>query len=216
MRTLRSRGGGHRPTLAEVSGNLRAGAPWTEERDLPDVAAWADFKAAPELVHQRLVSRLKEGRCPSVVATFPLPKPGKSEVRRMAWLNPYDDLYLRIVAGRAALTIESALAPDVFSYRLEDEPPGWSVQDVRRAFHLRRERGEALLADWRCNAMAVSDIRHYYPSLAPEALTRALDLAAAPVGAVRLIGTFLRELKAMGATPGPTDWPRGVWLAGAT
>ena len=214
MRASRSRGGGQRPTRDEVAANLRAGVTWVSGRDLPDVGAWADFNAAPELVHQRLVSRLKEGRCPSVVATFPLPKPGKNEVRKMAWLNPYDDLYLRIVVGRSALAIESALGPDVFSYRLEDEPPGWSVQDVRRAFHLRRERGEALLADWRCNAMAVSDIRHYYPSLAPEALTRALDLAAAPTGAVRLIDTFLRELKAMGAPRGLPIGPEASGLLG--
>ena len=214
MHTSRSRGGGHRPTLAEVSANLRAGAVWAGEHDLPDVDAWADFNAAPALVHQRMVSRLKEGRCPSVAATFPLPKPGKNEVRRMAWLNPYDDLYFRIVVGRAAAAIDAALGSDVFSYRLEDEPPGWSVQDVRRAFHLRRERGEALLADGRCKAMAVTDLRHYYPSIAPEALIATLDKTTAPRGAVRLIGRFLCELAAMGAPPGLPVGPEASGLLG--
>lgn len=170
MPSTRSRGGGHRPTTEEVTANLLAGAAWAGQRDLPDVDAWADFNAAPDMVHERLVSRLREDRCPSLARAFPLPKLGKDEVRKMAWLNPYDEVYLRIIVGRAAATIDAALGPDVFSYRLEDDAPGWSVQDVKRAFELRRERGEALLGDRRCNAMAVSDMRHYYPSVVPEAL----------------------------------------------
>lgn len=214
MHSTRSRGGGHRPTREEVTANLLAGAAWAGQRDLPDVDAWADFNAAPDMVHERLVSRLREDRCPSLTGSFPLPKPGRDEVRRMAWLNPYDEVYLRIVVGRAAGAIEAALGPDVFSYRLEDEAPGWSVQDVKRAFELRRERGGALLADGRCNAMAVSDMRRYYPSVAPEVLTRALDRTAAPLGAVRLIGRFLRDLVAIGGPRGLPVGPEACGLLG--
>jgi len=214
MHSTRSRWGGHRPTREEVSANLLAGAAWAGQRDLPDVDAWADFNAAPDIVHEWLVSRLREDRCPSLAAAFPLPKLGKNEVRNMAWLNPYDEIYLRTIVGRAATAIDAALGPDVFSYRLEDEAPAWSVQDVKRAFELRRERGGALLADERCNAMAVSDMRRYYPSVSPEVLIGALDGAAAPRGTVRLVGRFLRDLVAIGGVRGLPVGPEACGLLG--
>ena len=135
-------------------------------------------------MRRRLVSRLKEGRCPSVAGAFPLPKPGKDEVRKMAWLNIYDDLYFRIIVGRTATATDSALGSDVFSYRLEDRSHGWTVQEVKQANEQRRERGEALLADGRCNAMAISDIRRYYPSITPEVIVEVLDEIGSPPGAV--------------------------------
>ena len=211
MRSSYPHGGGHRPSLAEVSANLRAGAEWAGKRDLPDIDAWADFNAVPGLVHQRLISRLTEGRCPSAAHTFPLPKPGTNEVRRMAWLNPYDDLYLRIVAGRVATAIDAALGRDVFSYRLAGEPPGWSVKNRKQSFELRRDRGRELLADERCDALGVADVRHYYPSIAPDVLMDALCQIASPRGAARLISRFLRELSPMGT---PTGLPIGPEASG--
>ena len=163
------------------------------ERDLPDLDSWADFGAAPELVHQRLVFRLANGRCPSVTNTLPLPKPGKPELRKMAWLNPYDELYYRIIVGRVASTVDAALGQDVYSYRLRDTSPAWVIEDARQAFQRRLERGKRLLSDQRCNAMAVSDIRNYYPSIKPQILETVLDQTDAPHGAVRLINRFLRE-----------------------
>lgn len=214
MGSLCSYDGGHRPTLDEVSANLRAGAPWVGGRDLPDVDGWADFIAAPELVRQRLISRSQEGRCPSVAHTFPLPKSGKGEVRKMAWLNPYDDLHLRIVVGPVALAVEAALGPDVFSYRLADDPPAWSVQDVRVAFGLRRERARELLAAAGCNAMAVADLRNYYPSVEPEVVMDALRQAGSPQGAVTFIGDLLRDLEPMGAPGGLPIGPEASGLLG--
>ena len=186
MRSSCPHGGDHPPTLTEVSANLRAGADWASRRDLPDIDGWDDLNAAPDLVRQCLISRLQEGRCPSVAHTFPLPKTGKDEVRKMAWLNPYDDLYFRIIVGRVARAVEAALGPDVFSYRLADDPPAWSVRDVRVAFRLRRERAQELLAEAGCNAIAVADLRHYYPSVEPEVVMNALYQANAPRGAVTL------------------------------
>ena len=209
-----SGGGGQWPTFAEVSANLQAGAEWAGSRDLPDIDGWADFKAAPGLVHQRLISRLEEGRCPSVAHTSPLPKPGIGEVRKMAWLNPYDDLYLRIVVGRVALAVEAALGPDVFSYRLADDPPGWSVRNAGKSFGLRRERARELFSEAGCNAMAVADLRHYYPSVDPRVLVDALRQTAAPHGAVTLIGGFLRDLVPMGAPGGLPIGPEASGLLG--
>ena len=207
-------GGNHPPTLAEVSSNLKAGVDWVGKRDLPDIEEWADFVAVPELVHRRLVSRIDEGRCPSLAHAFPLSKPGKAEVRRMAWLHPYDELYSRIVVGRVAPAIEAALGPDVFSHRLAAELPAWSVQDPREAFRLRLARGKALLADEGCNALAVTDLRHYYPSITAGVLVEALHRTASPRGAVTLIGELLRELEAMGAPAGLPIGPEASGLLG--
>ena len=209
-----SDGGGHWPTLTEVSANLRAGAEWAGKRDLPDIDAWADFNSAPGLVHQRLISRLQEGRCPSVAHTFPLSKPGIGEVRKMAWLNPYDDLYLRILVGRVAPAVESALAPDVFSYRLADDPPGWSVRDVRESFRLLRERARELYSEALCNAIASADVRNYYPSIEPGVLMDALRQTTSPRDAVTLIGEFLRDLVPMGAPEGLPIGPEASGLLG--
>ena len=214
MRSYCSRDGGHWPTLTEVSGNLLAGADWARTRDLPDLDAWVDFTAAPDLVHERMVNRLREGRCPSVAHSFPLPKPGKDEVRRMAWLHPYDELLLRILVGRVAPAVEAALGPDVFSYRLEDHPPAWSVRDVRESFRLLRQRSRALLHDARCNAIAVSDLRNYYPSIEPRVLTDALRQTPSPRGAVAFIGELLRELVPMGAPRGLPIGPEASGVLG--
>ena len=165
-------------------------------------------------LHQRLISRLQEDRCPSVAHTFPLPKPGKGEVRKMAWLNPYDDLFLRILVGRVALAVEAAMGPDVFSHRLADGPPGWSVRDARESFELLREHAWALLSEACCNAIAVADLRHYYPSIAPEVLMDALYQTASPRGAVGLIGGFLRELGPLGAPGGLPIGPEASGLLG--
>ncbi len=214
MRTVCSRDGGHLPTLKEVSANLRAGAHWVGERDLPDLDSWADFGAAPELVRQRLVSRVANGRCPSVIDTLPLSKPGKPELRKMAWLNPYDELYYRIIVGRVASAVDAALGQDVYSYRLRETSPGWAVEDVRQAFRRRLERGKQLLSDPRCNAMAVSDIQSYYPSIKPQILETVLGHTGAPHGAVRLINEFLCELPLLGAPSGLPVGPEASGILG--
>jgi len=214
MRTLCSRDGGHLPTLKEVSAHIRVGAPWVGDRDLPDLDSWADFGAAPKLVHQRLVSRLANGQCPSVTNTLPLSKPGKAELRNMAWLNPYDELYYRIIVGRVASTVDAALGQDVYSYRLRDASPAWVTKDARQAFQRRLERGKQLLSDPRCHAMAVSDIRNYYPSIKPQILETVLDQTGAPHGAVRLIDRFLRELALRGAPSGLPVGPEASGLLG--
>lgn len=163
------------------------------------------LQLAPELVHERLISRSQEDRCPSVAHTFPLPKTGRDEVRKMAWPHPYDDLLLRIVVGRVALAVEAALGTDVFSYRLADGPPAWSVRHERESFWLLRKRARELYSAACCNAIAVADLKNYYPSIGPSILTDALRQANAPPGAVKLIGEILRDLKLMGT---PSGWAR--------
>ena len=213
MRTARPRGA-HLPTFTEVQANLRAGAQHASTSDLPDVLAWSDLCAAPELVHQRLLVRLREERCPALAGNFPYPKVGKSEQRRMAFLDVYDDLYYRIITGRVAAAIDSALSPDVMSYRLECDPPAWSCRDPKRAFQLRRQRGAELLADRKCTALMITDIRNYFPSITPELLTAVLEHIWAPAGAVGLLEDFLRELETVGAPKGLPIGPEASGLLG--
>lgn len=216
MRVSRSCSGGRQPHPDEVAANLRAGVPATRRRALPDVRAWADFTAAPELVHKRLGTRLREGRCPYVASTFPTPKPGNDEMRAVASLDLYDELYYRILVGRVSPIVDRALGPDVFSYRLENAPPGWSVRDIQAAFELRRERGEALYADNRCNAMGVADIRHYYPSVRLGTLMETLGRLGLTDESVGPIVNFLGLLPSMGAPPGlPVDLESSGLLANA-
>ena len=216
MRASHSYGGRQYPSQDEVAANLQAGAPATRKRSLPDVDAWADLTAAPELVHERLDIRLREGRCPSVASMFPVPKPGSDEVRRVAWLNPLDELYFRILVGRIASIIDGALGSDVFSYRLQTDPPGWSVLDGSKPFRLRTERGEALFADGRCNAMGIADIRHCYPSIRLEVLSETLGKRGLPDEAIARIVDFLAPLVDMGAPPGlPVDLDASGLMANA-
>ena len=206
--------GAHLPTLAEVEANVRAGAASAGSSDLPDVLAWRDLCAAPELVHERLLTRLREGRCPALVSEFPFPKLGKDEQRRMAFLDVYDALCFRIITGRAATVIDAALSPDVMSYRLKSDPPAWSCHEIKQAFELRRQRGAELLADPECTALMVSDIRNYFPSITPELLTEVLEHIRAPAGAIGLLEAFLRELETVGAPKGLPIGPETSGLLG--
>ena len=206
--------GAHLPTLDEVKANVRAGAASAGSSDLPDVLAWRDFCAAPELVHQRLLTRLREGRCPALASDFPYPKLGKDEQRRMAFLDVYDTLYFRIITGRVATAIDRALSPDVMSYRLERDSPAWSCRDIKHAFRLRTQRGAELLADRSCTALMITDIRNYFPSITPELLTEVLEHIRAPAGAMGLLEDFLRELETVGAPKGLPIGPEASGILG--
>lgn len=206
--------GAHLPTLTEVQANVRAGAAAAGSSDLPDYLAWSDLCAAPELVHQRLLTRLREGRCPALASDFPYPKLGKDEQRRMAFLDVYDALYFRIITGRVAAAIDAALSPDVMSYRLERDQSAWSCRDIKEAFRLRTERGAELLANRDCTALMVTDIRNYFPSITPELLTEVLEHIRAPAGAARLLEGFLRELGTVGAPKGLPIGPEASGLLG--
>ena len=214
MRSSRPHGGGHRPTLDEVSANLRAGADWASRRDLPDVDGWADFNAAPELVHQRLISRLQEGRCP--------PSPTRSRFQRLArarsarWRGSTRMTISTSGSWSDVLRSKSKRRSDrtCSAIGLRDDPPAWSVRDVRVAFRLRRERARELFAEAGCNAIAVADLRHYYPSVEPEVAMNALHQANSPHGAVILIGDLLHDLEQMGAPRGLPIGPEASGVLG--
>ena len=132
----------------------------------------------------------------------------------MAVLDVYDDLYYRIITGRVASAVDAALSPDVVSCRLESDPPAWSCRGVNEAFGRRRQRGAELLADRRCAALVVTDIRNYFPSITPGMLTEALEHIRAPSGGVSLLERFLSELATVGAPSGLPIGPEASGLLG--
>ncbi len=201
-------------TLPEVEGNLRVGASWVANYDIPDVAGWSDLAAAPELVHARLTSRSHEGRCPSSASKYPLPKPGSREVRWITTLHPFDELYYRIVVGRMADAIDVALSPGVLSYRLANQSPGWQIQSVKDAQTTRRNRANVLLADERCAAIGVADIRNYYATLAHDTLASLLAKVGVPQHDQIVLGDFLGSLMIVGAAPGIPIGPEASGLLG--
>lgn len=68
-----------------------------------------------------------------------LPKGRLGQFRRVAIVDPYDQIiYRAIVAGFVAL-VDQALGPEVRSYRLAAAPPGWQVKGGRYIQTARRK-----------------------------------------------------------------------------
>ena len=132
----------------------------------------------------------------------------------MAWLNPYDELYYRIVVGRLSSYMNSKLAPDVFSYRLQNDHPAWRIQDTNYAFNLRKERGKELLSKPTCKALGTGDVRNYFPSLSPEIILRCLIEEIDAANDILVILDFLGQLLEVGAPPGLPMGPEASGLIG--
>jgi len=103
MRAMQQSGCG-RWTTELVQASVLAGAENTRQRDLPDVLGWKDFSYHPRATRDSLARRAAEDRVPGPAASFPLPKPGKGELRRMAHLHPLDELQMRMLVDRLLAT----------------------------------------------------------------------------------------------------------------
>jgi hypothetical protein len=145
------------PTRAEVAKSLSASTDWARQRDLPDPVAHKDFIAASGLFDDRLHERIRQGRFPLGADKFSLPKENGG-VRQMLWMDPFDDIALRVPVGRAGAAMQRACSSSVFSYRLTSVGPGWRTLDHRQANALRRAEGLALLHDPKCGAMGTLDV----------------------------------------------------------
>lgn len=192
------------------------GAPWTAARDIPDVAGWSDLVAAPEAVHERLLRRIEDGRCPTASPTVTLPKPGSLELRKLTWMDPFDEVWMRILVGRMVASIDASLdiAAEVFSYRLESSIPAWRLMDHRTAHRLRRARGAELLAQDHCKGVGTLDVRHYYPSVTPDSLAGMLATTSAAPGATALLCQFLARLQPLGMPQGLPIGPEASGVLG--
>ena len=202
----RSAPGALLPTKSEVAQALAASVVWARERDLPDPVAHRDFVALPQLFHERLAERARQGRFPLAAERYPLPKDGGG-ARTMAWMDPFDDIALRVLVGRCSASMRRVCNDDVlFSYRLVADGPGWTTLAPKQATALRRERGLDLLHSPATAALGVFDVRNYYPSVDIERLGSQLAGIGAPAGAV---GVLVAALGVLGEESGLPGLPIG-------
>lgn len=194
-------------TLRELTGNARAGHHELHNRNLPVVEGWKDFVHAPELTLALLERRLADGISPALAYRFPVPKPGKSEVRLLSCLHPLDELWFRILGGRVAPAIQRSVEPtEVLSYRLTQQPPEWRLENANQAFNERRVTAQRFLNDPHCEALGTLDIRQYYPTIVPQVVASALTSIDIPTNIVDALHQFLASLEEMGAPKGlPVD-----------
>ena len=198
---------------AEVEAQLRAGAPWTMNRDIPDVSGWRDLVAAPEEVSECLKRRIADGRCPMHQTIVPLPKPGSNELRKVVWMDPFDELQYRILAGRMAGKMEEIVQRygEVFSHRIIKVQPAWSVRHHQQAWRRFNKRSNKLLSKASCRAMGTFDIRHYYPSITPDKVASVLTSIGIRDEDIYQLDYFLNRLKELDA---PSGLPIGAESSG--
>lgn len=180
------------PTRSEVANALSASSEWATERDLPDPVAHADLISNAGLVHHRLVERARQERFPLAADRYPLPK--SRGARTLVWLDPYGDIALRVLVGRCSAAMRRACGGDIFSYRLETDGAGWRTLTPQQATQLRRARGQRLLRDQSCGALAVFDVKDYYASIDLDLLENQLRDIRAPEGATEVLIKALRAL----------------------
>lgn len=95
------------PTPTEIAETSLAAQNWAANvRDLPDPVGYKDFAARPDLTAERILERHRTERFPFEVHMFPLRKSGG--LRRISWLDPFDDLTLRVFVGRLTPELEQA------------------------------------------------------------------------------------------------------------
>lgn len=204
------------PSGAEVESHLQAGAPWTKSRDIPDVAGWEDLVAAPEEVSKCLDRRIADGRCPMPPSVVSLPKLGSGELRKITYMDPYDELRVRILLGGMVDRIEASLQgyAEVLSYRVINNDPAWLVRSLREAWSEFRKRSRELLNEASCQAMGTLDIRWYYPSIAPDMVALKLTSIGVREDKINLLERFLSDLTKLGGPPGLPIGPEFSGLIG--
>ena len=204
------------PGSAEVEAHLRAGALWTRNRDIPDVAGWKDLVSAPEEVSECLERRIADQRCPMPPSVVSLPKLGSDELRKVTYMDPYDELWARILLGGIVDKIEASLQgyAEVLSYRVINSVPAWSVRSLREVWSEFRNRSRKLLNEASCQAMGTLDIRWYYPSVTPDMVAFVLSNVGIGEDKVTLLERFLGDLIKLGGTSGLPIGPEFSGLIG--
>lgn len=145
--------------------------------------------------------------------TVTLPKPGSDELRQLIWMDPFDELWMRILVGRTIASVDRKLdeAAEVFSYRLSSTARGWHLTQHPEAHRARRVRGEELLNRDACMGVGTLDVRQYYPSVDASHLAKAFASTSAASGASRLVCEFIDRLPALGM---PGGLPIGAEASG--
>lgn len=201
MRAKRQSGCG-RWTTELVQANVLAGAENTRQRDLPDVLGWKDFSDHPRATRDSLARRVAEDQVPGPAASFPLPKPGKGELRRMAHLHPLDELQMRLLVDRLLATRPHRFQRHSFGARLSVAPPGWVIEPSKHAWESLRWEASRLIASGRYATMIKCDVRSCYPSITADVVEQALAGSGYCPRDIAPIVRLLRELPLVGAPKG--------------
>ncbi|MCA1696774.1 MAG: hypothetical protein LC749_19750, partial [Actinobacteria bacterium] len=186
---------------------MKAGSEWARRRDLPDPCGWDDFADQPELFFDQLSARVRAGRLPISADRFTLPKAGNpTGLRILSWLDPYDEVALRVLSGRTIPAIEASRGSEIYSYPLGAEPPAWRTGRHGPAIRARRELGLTLLADKRCIGLGSLDVEDYFRSVDMRKTADGLLQLGCPIGAVEALAGILTNLAELG---GPGGLPIG-------
>lgn len=185
-----------------VEANVHAGLEWVRRRDLPDVLGWKDFADNPVATRDSLCRRASEGRVPGAVCSFPLPKPGKDEMRRLAYLHPLDDLQMRILVDRLLNKVPLRVHPHAFGARLVSGPPGWEIESSNRAWQDLRDSASAMIDSERYATLVKCDIRRCYPSITAEVVERALAWRGFDAKLAHPLVAMLSGLRLVGSPKG--------------
>lgn len=193
---------GSERSCRRVEANVHAGREWVRRRDLPDVLGWKDFADHPVATRDSLCRRASEGRVPGAVCSFPLPKPGKDELRRLAHLHPLDDLQMRMLVDRLLNKVPLRVHPHAFGARLVSGPPGWKIESSNRAWQDLRDCASAMIASERYATLVKCDIRRCYPSITAEVVERALAWQGFDAKLTRPLVAMLSGLQLVGSPKG--------------
>lgn len=185
-----------------VEANVRAGQEYSRLRDIPDVLGWQDFTAHPNATFDALDRRAAEGRVPGAACGFPLPKPGKDDLRRLAHLHPLDDLQMRLLTDRMLVGTPLGARHHAFGARLVSGPPGWQIEPSNRAWHCLRDIASVHIASGRYATLVKCDIQRCYPSITAEIVERALVSQGLDAERIGPLVAMLHELILVGAPKG--------------
>lgn len=197
-----------RPTLESLNAvlrapaNVQAGLEHVRLRDVPDILDWKDFAEQPEETCRSLQRRRSEGRIPGAVASFPLPKPGRSELRRLAQLHPLDDLWIRVLVDQLLAGSSPRMHDGACSARLTVAPPGWRLQRSNEAWNRLRRRASMIMATGRYATLVKCDVRRCYPSMSIEVIERALRWHGIDAKSAAPLLEMLGQLRQAGAPKG--------------
>ncbi len=193
---------GSKKSHRSVEANVQAGLEWARRRDVPDVLWWKDFAAHPAATADSVERRVSEGRVPGAVCSFPLPKPGKDELRRLAHLHPMDDLRLRLLVDRMLKKASLQVHARAFGARLVSGPPGWEIESSNRAWQDLRDCASAMIASGRFATLVKCDVRRCYPSITADAVQQALVWQGFDAKRIAPLVEMLRALLFVGAPKG--------------
>ena len=190
--------GGHPPVRSDITLGACAATDFAGRRDLPDVLAFADYAAEPNLTYDLARERLESGCVFDDKAMFPLPKQAQGKVRSLTVLNPLDEFVLRTYVGRCSASVAAATDESVLNGLIRRPGPGWFSADFRDQARKRREFQRDLYEAPETLGVGFFDIKDFFRSCRHDPLGSLLLDAGAPPGAVHTLTTLLTTMFSTG------------------